>query len=328
MNIKFNCKILIILLLAFSHHLWAIKLPDGTEADISTFERYENKKFKSVVFLETTEFEKPFGTFSATAATFYKSGALESLTCQKGTVKTPLGELSVSVWEHEYEGCNGRSYSFECDNVVLFHEKGGIKEIHVNKFFIDEDYDDGVLAGLPCGGNTLIRFYPDGKIESIETYLGEGLMDAHVLNTKYGSLVIFGNDGDNYYNSGRMYTINLYNSGKLKTTTLGTGRVLGLSNHSSDYREWLSIHKPVVLNISDVGKLEIDGTLELWENGNVKRVHFPKKRTFEVGDEIFSCESLEFYEDGKSIHIVDDGVLKFTKDGKIEKEIKQVNKKK
>ena len=65
----------------------------------------------------------------------------------------------------------------------------------------------------------------------------------------------------------------------------------------------------------------------MWENGNVKRVHLAKKKTFEVGDEIFSCESLEFYEDGKTIHIVDDGVLKFSKDGKIEKEVKQVNKK-
>lgn len=301
MNIKFNCKILIVLLLAFSHHLWAIKLPDGTEADISTFERYENKKFKSVVFLETTEFEKPFGTFSATAATFYKSGALESLTCQKGTVKTPLGELSVDNSDIP-DYCD----YYKAKSIVLFHEKGGIKEIHVNKFFIDEDYDDGVLAGLSCSGNTLITFYPDGKIESIKTYLGRGLMGAHVLNTKYGSLAIFRND--DYYDSESMYTINLYNSGKLKTTTLGT--------------------KEIVLDVPDVGKLKIDGTLEFWENGNVKRVHFPKKKTFEVGDEIFSCESLEFYEDGKSIHIVDDGVLKFTKDGKIEKEIKQVNKKK
>ena len=292
MNIKFNCKILIVLLLAFSHHLWAIKLPDGTEADISTFERYENKKFKSVVFLEATEFEKPFGSFFATAATFYKNGALESLTCQKGTVKTSLGELYVANSDiHGYH---------EDRNIVIFHEKGGVKQMYVRSFFIDEDYDDGILAGLPCRDNTLITFYPDGKIESIKTYLDRGLMGAHVLNTKYGSLVvIFRNDY--YYDSGDMYTINLYNSGKLKTTTLGTGTV--------------------VLNIPDVGKLEIDGTLELWENGNVKRVHFPKKRTFEVGDEIFSCESLEFYEDGKTIHIVDDGVLKFTKDGKIEKEI-------
>ena len=295
MNIKLNCKILIVLLLAFSHHLWAIKLPDGTEADISTFERYENKKFKSVVFSETTEFEKPFGTFSATAATFYKSGALESLTCQKGTVKTPLGELSLNdIYDYH-----------EDEHTVIFHEKGGVKKMYVRKFFIDEDYDDGILAGLTCSDKTLITFYPDGKIESIKTHLGGGLMDAHVLKTKYGSLVIFGNDY--YYDSGGMDTINLYNSGKLKTTTLG--------------------RRTVVLNIPDVGKLKIDGTLELWENGNVKRVHFPKKRTFEVGDEIFSCESLEFYEDGKSIHIVDDGVLKFTKDGKIEKEIKQANKK-
>lgn len=292
MNIKFNCKILIVLLLAFSHHLWAIKLPDGTEADISTFERYENKKFKSVVFSETTEFEKPFGTFSATAATFYKSGALESLTCQKGTVKTPLGELSVDSDIHDY-------YEDKHKNIVIFHEKGGVKQMYVHPFSIEEDYDDGVLAGLPCRYNTLITFYSDGKIESIETYLGGGLMDAHVLNTKYGSLVIFGKD---YYDSENMYTINLYNSGKLKTTTLGTNEI--------------------VLDVPDVGKLKIDGTLEFWENGNVKRVHFPKKKTFEVGDEIFSCESLEFYEDGKTIHIVDDGVLKFTKDGKIEKEIK------
>lgn len=301
MNIKLNYKILIVLLLALSHHLWAIKLPDGTDADISTFERYENKKFKSVVFSETTEFEKPFGTFSATAATFYKSGALESLTCQKGTVKTPLGELSVDSDIHDY-------YEDKHKNIVIFHEKGGVKQMYVHPFSIEEDYDDGVLAGLPCRYNTLITFYSDGKIESIETYLGGGLMDAHVLNTKYGSLVIFGNGSDNYYNSKSMYTINLYNSGKLKTTTLGT--------------------KEIVLDVPDVGKLKIDGTLEFWENGNVKRVHFPKKKTFEVGDEIFSCESLEFYEDGKSIHIVDDGVLKFTKDGKIEKEIKQVNKKK
>jgi len=300
MNIKFNCKILIILLLAFSHHLWAIKLPDGTEADISTFERYENKKFKSVVFLEATEFEKPFGTFSATAATFYKSGALESLTCQEGTVKTPLGELSVYMYDSDTY-----SYYDKDKNIVLFHEKGGVKQMYVDKFFIDEDYDDGILAGLTCSDKTLITFYPDGKIESIKTYLGRKLMDAHVLKTKYGSLVIFGKD---YYDSENMYTINLYNSGKLKTTTLGTNEI--------------------VLDVPDVGKLKIDGTLEFWENGNVKRVHFPKKKTFEVGDEIFSCESLEFYEDGKTIHIVDDGVLKFTKDGKIEKEIKQVNKKK
>ena len=305
MNIKFNCKILIVLLLAFSHHLWAIKLPDGTEADISTFERYENKKFKSVVFLETTEFEKPFGTFSATEATFYESGALESLTCQKGTVKTPLGELYVAN--------NNRSDRerdlgvYEYNNVVLFHEKGGVKEMYVRPFFIDEDYDDGVLAGLSCYYPTLITFYPDGKIEKITTQLDGSLMCAHVLNTKYGkNLLIWGKSGD-YYNSMYKYTINLYNSGKLKTTTLGT--------------------KEIVLDVPDVGKLKIDGTLEFWENGNVKRVHFPKKRTFEVGDEIFSCESLEFYEDGKTIHIVDDGVLKFTKDGKIEKEIKQANKK-
>lgn len=298
MNIKFNCKILIVLLLAFSHHLWAIKLPDGTEADISTFERYENKKFKSVVFSEATEFEKPFGSFFATVATFYKSGALESLTCQKGTVKTPLGELSVKNSDiHDY---------YEDKNIVIFHEKGGVKEMYVRSFSIEEDYDDGVLAGLLCRDNTLITFYSDGKIESIKTRLVGGLMDAHVLKTKYGSLVIFGNGY--YYDSGYMYTINLYNSGKLKTTTLGT--------------------KEIVLDVPDVGKLKIDGTLELWENGNVKRVHFPKKKTFEVGDEIFSCESLEFYEDGKTIHIVDDGVLKFTKDGKIEKEIKQANKKK
>jgi len=300
MNIKFNCKILIVLLLALSHHLWAIKLPDGTEADISTFERYENKKFKSVVFSETTEFEKPFGTFSATAATFYKSGALKSLTCQKGTVKTPLGELSVYMYDSDTY-----SYYDKDKNIVLFHEKGGVKQMYVDKFFIDEDYDDGILAGLTCSDKTLITFYPDGKIESIKTHLGRKLMDAHVLKTKYGSLVIFGKD---YYDSENMYTINLYNSGKLKTTTLGTNEI--------------------VLDVPDVGKLKIDGTLEFWENGNVKRVHFPKKKTFEVGDEIFSCESLEFYEDGKSIHIVDDGVLKFTKDGKIEKEVKQVNKKK
>lgn len=294
MNIKFNCKILIVLLLAFSHHLWAIKLPDGTEADISTFERYENKKFKSVVFLEATEFEKPFGSFFATAATFYKNGALESLTCQKGTVKTPLGELSMDSDIHYY-------YEDKDKNIVLFHEKGGIKQMYVRPFSIEEDYDDGILAGLTCSNKTLITFYPDGKIESIKTYFGVGLMGAHVLKTKYGSLVIFVNSG--YYDLGRMmYTINLYNSGKLKTITLGI--------------------RTVVLNIPDVGKLKIDGTLEFWENGNVKRVHFPKKKTFEVGDEIFSCESLEFYEDGKTIHIVDDGVLKFTKDGKIEKEIK------
>ena len=74
------------------------------------------------------------------------------------------------------------------------------------------------------------------------------------------------------------------------------------------------------MEIPELGKLEITGTLELWENGNVKRISFPKKRTFEVDNEIFSCKSLEFYDDGKSIHIVDDGELEFTKDGKIKKD--------
>ena len=283
-------KMLIVLLFVAASDLWAIKLPDGTQAEISTFEKHANKKFSHVVFLEETPFEKPSGTFTVTEATFYESGALESYTCSSGSVKTVLGDLSVSE----------QRYSDENYNVVFFHEKGGIKQMYAQKFYVEEDYDDGVIAGLCTEDKSLITFYPDGKIESITTQLGKTLEDAHLINTKYGALVIFGKESYSWraYKDYE-YTITLYNSGKLKTTNLGT--------------------KPIFVEIPELGKLEISETLELWENGNVKRISFPKQRTFEVGDEIFSCKSLEFYDDGKSIHIVDDGELKFTKDGKIKK---------
>ena len=283
-------KMLIVLLFVTASNLWAIKLPDGTQGEISTFEKHANKKFSHVVFLENTTFEKPSGTFTVTEATFYESGALESYTCASGTVKTILGDLSVSE-----KGNSDDNY-----NVVFFHEKGGIKQMYAQKFYVDEDYDDGVLADLEVEDKSLITFYPDGKIESITTKLGKTLEDAHLISTKYGDLVIFGDVDYWYNNKDYEYTISLYNSGKLKTSLLGT--------------------KPIFVEIPELGKLEISGTLELWENGNVKRISFPKQRTFEVGDEIFSCESLEFYDDGKSIHIVDDGKLKFTKDGKIKQD--------
>ena len=176
-------KMLIVLLFVAGSDLWAIKLPDGTQAEISTFEKHANKKFS-----------------------------------------------------------------------------------------VNEYYDDEVIAGLCVEDKSLVTFYPDGKIESITTQLGKTLEDAHLINTKYGALVIFGKVSYSWHAyKDYEYTITLYNSGKLKTTMLGT--------------------KPIFVEIPELDKLEITETLELWENGNVKRISFPKKRTFEVGDEIFSCEA-------------------------------------
>ncbi|MGP1520878.1 MAG: hypothetical protein ACTTIZ_05215 [Treponema sp.] len=58
-------------------NIWAIKLPDGTDAMIGKFEKHSNGKFKSVVLFEPTEIKTSIGV--CLSKTQYISGKMDKL---------------------------------------------------------------------------------------------------------------------------------------------------------------------------------------------------------------------------------------------------------
>ena len=307
---------LICLFMCMRLHLWAIKLPDGTDAMIGKFEKYSNGKFKSVVLLESTEIktsvgvlpfkntiyfwengqiekgelanefniETSFGNFAISKVAFYEEGSLKSIYYKeemKGVkVKTILGEIPL-----------GYRYSDSNENIINIYKNGVLKDFNTDGCIISKEctYKNGMFAGLKIDG--VISFYETGDVEMVKIPVYQNFRNRQSFNTPYGKIEL----KDDGYGSSSC-RLKFYSDGKIKYMDLG--------------------YSKNVLNTPNLGKIIVNSEVEFWDNGNVKKAGFKEPQTFEVGNDLFSCSNISCYEDGK-IHTMDGGEVAFWKNGNI-----------
>lgn len=296
--------------------LWAIKLPDGTDAMIGKFEKHSNGKFKSVVLLEPIEIktsigvlsfkntiyfyengqiekgelvnvfnlETSFGNFAISKVAFYEGGSLKSIYYKeemKGAkVKTILGEIPL-----------GYRYSDSNENIINIYESGTLKNFNTEGCIISKEcsYNSGMFAGLKI--DEVISFYEDGSVEKVKIPVYQNFRNRQSFNTPYGKIELK-DDGYGFSSC----ELQLYSNGKIKYMDLG--------------------YSKNVLNTPNLGKIIASKKIEFWENGNVKSAMFEEFQAFEVGNDLFYCNHISCYEDGK-IFTMDDGNIIFWKNGNI-----------
>ena len=307
--IKRTCLIASLLLCS---HLWAIKLPDGTDAMIGRFEKHGNGKFKSVQLLEPIEIKTSigtltfnntiyfyesgkiekgelaknfniktsFGNFDISRVSFYESGALMSFDCgsEQAKVKTILGDVNLA-----------RNYSSE-DSVKMY-ESGSIKNIYIEDFVVPKEcsYNNGMFALLKICDN--LSFYENEGVESLCIPVYQGRKNAQTFNIPYGKLEL----KDIGYGS-FLCKLKLYNDGKIEYIDLG------MSEN--------------VLNTKNLGKIKVRNKVEFWNNENIKFASLAEEQAFEIGEELFLCNDISCFENGKVKAINEDATV-FWENGNI-----------
>lgn len=189
----------IIITLFVSSLLFAIILPEGTDARLSDIS-FTNEKITSAFLSEPTEINTPLGKIEATGKiTFSESGnVLELYPSNVGILTTPIGKLSYSKLEkiNFYENgtlenltleeaaditINNVTYTISPGFLFLYDDWKPASFILLNDKMIDFSF--GKLL-IPSGSPIL--FYPDGDISTFV------INEPSEIKTNVGSIIING----------------------------------------------------------------------------------------------------------------------------------------